>query len=1225
MDLPTYTNIWRIEKRLYKLYDFRLPMPLPVVTFGVCLGVAVVWIFLMNLLGVPFESPFHVIWIVPPGVIAFLATRPVIEGKRLTELLISQGRYATEARVYTRLAPQHEPNHIVVAVRVWHRDPAAGPLPVVDKKAAREAERRRRAAAAAQRADAAEETALPESGHERAPEPVAVAAAEPAAAQDGRTAGRRVLNYFGFGLPKADDSSPPPRGAASAPRSRASGSRPANGVPAAERTELGTVKRRGDAPSRTAAPARAAGTGDTGPRDRERREAHAEPATPISAASAPQEQDGDAWYTSLSRHSGETPWPLSSKSAYAPGDTQPMAAPDLGLKRAAARRRAEEIMAAPDPGTPRGREAEKAAGRRPREERETAAAAAAEESAAAERASVLPEPPAEARTRSEHAPASGNGARRRLRGRTQSAAVTRRLERERASAPPPPQRRTAQGLGRPATPEEARRQEQSHRPRRRPHAAPWDLPPAGGPQQGSGRDAAADRAAPADHGAQHSPAGPVRPAPARGEHPVAETPPQEARPQEAPPPEPAAETGPPALQHGVPAYGAPPAEPAEQAPAAEQAAGDPGPEPAEAGPRAEAAAGDGGRSEEAAAGPGSDADPVRGTAPAERADDRTGAESVAPEADPAPAEPSAGPARPAAPDEAEQEERAAAPGVRDTADPVTPAEDASARPLPDRQVKPPLELDHGTGEHESFSDVSGPGRRATLEELEAAEQAAFLRRRNAANRGGPAKPVPPPPAKPVPQRPEKPASARPEEPVPQRPEAAPRADAPAAPAEPRRSERLSRSVRSAGTGPQPVQRSEHGDDGVFTRVAHGVRTLGQLFTPSHGTPAQQEPEDTEDTGADRRPDASTTAAPAKSGKPGLQLDHGTGEQELLSGHVRAAPRDDGAAAPTDVPDAAGTDAPPRAPASPESRPHRPAPAPESPASGTRGWRRLARVVTGGNTPTPKTRLPEADIERLRTPFDGTRRVVVLGCTGGAGQTVTTLMLGHTLAAHRDERVVAVDVNPGGTGLSKRIRTETPETLTSLLANTDGIHGYLGMRGYTSQAGTGLEVVTTLDDPYVQTLDDRDYAGLTGLLERFYGVTLLDPAATGVARALPIVDALVLVAPASSDAARAVAMTFEWLDGHGYAGLRSKSVVVVNGVSKRSLTDVDAAEQVARGRCRAIVRVPWDDHLAAARGVVDVDALRGTTRRAHAALGGVLATGFAALPASGTRVKSEVQR
>ena len=30
MELLTYTSIWRIEKRLYKLYDFFLPMPLPV-------------------------------------------------------------------------------------------------------------------------------------------------------------------------------------------------------------------------------------------------------------------------------------------------------------------------------------------------------------------------------------------------------------------------------------------------------------------------------------------------------------------------------------------------------------------------------------------------------------------------------------------------------------------------------------------------------------------------------------------------------------------------------------------------------------------------------------------------------------------------------------------------------------------------------------------------------------------------------------------------------------------------------------------------------------------------------------------------------------------------------------------------------------------------------------------------------------------------------------------
>jgi hypothetical protein len=80
VDLPTYTNIWRIEKRLYKLYDVRLPMPLPLVQIGVFLGVFLPWIILLQLVGVPFHAPWHVVYLVPPGVLTWLATRPVIEG-----------------------------------------------------------------------------------------------------------------------------------------------------------------------------------------------------------------------------------------------------------------------------------------------------------------------------------------------------------------------------------------------------------------------------------------------------------------------------------------------------------------------------------------------------------------------------------------------------------------------------------------------------------------------------------------------------------------------------------------------------------------------------------------------------------------------------------------------------------------------------------------------------------------------------------------------------------------------------------------------------------------------------------------------------------------------------------------------------------------------------------------------------------------------------------------
>ncbi|MFD1114640.1 conjugal transfer protein, partial [Sphaerisporangium aureirubrum] len=126
MDLPTYTNIWRIEKRLYKLYDLRLPMPLPIVWIGVFVGVLAPWSILLALVGVPFETPWHVLYLVPPGVVTWLSTRPVIESKRLNELLQSQVRYLSEPRTWCRLAPVEEPVEITLTARVWRTAPPPG-------------------------------------------------------------------------------------------------------------------------------------------------------------------------------------------------------------------------------------------------------------------------------------------------------------------------------------------------------------------------------------------------------------------------------------------------------------------------------------------------------------------------------------------------------------------------------------------------------------------------------------------------------------------------------------------------------------------------------------------------------------------------------------------------------------------------------------------------------------------------------------------------------------------------------------------------------------------------------------------------------------------------------------------------------------------------------------------------------------------------------------------
>ncbi|MFC7647785.1 hypothetical protein ACFQX6_50320 [Streptosporangium lutulentum] len=284
-----------------------------------------------------------------------------------------------------------------------------------------------------------------------------------------------------------------------------------------------------------------------------------------------------------------------------------------------------------------------------------------------------------------------------------------------------------------------------------------------------------------------------------------------------------------------------------------------------------------------------------------------------------------------------------------------------------------------------------------------------------------------------------------------------------------------------------------------------------------------------------------------------------------------------------------------------------------------GWRRLAQVVIGPGGG-GRTDGSEVDEARARAVFSGSRRVVVLGCTGGAGQTTTALMLAHTFARYREDRVLAVDANIGAHALSGRIQVESPETLSSLLSGLDNVHGYLGMRAYTSRCASGLEVLAgDADAGAEQRLSDRSLfsdrrLGQTmDMLDRHYKLMVVDPAAALAARVLPYADQLVLVVPASEDGPDAVAMTYEWLDGHGCADLRQRAIMVVNGVSRRSMGDVEQAEAVARGRCRAIVRVPWEDELAPGRSNrVEPSHLRTPGRRAYLALAGVVVAGFGAV-------------
>jgi len=442
-------------------------------------------------------------------------------------------------------------------------------------------------------------------------------------------------------------------------------------------------------------------------------------------------------------------------------------------------------------------------------------------------------------------------------------------------------------------------------------------------------------------------------------------------------------------------------------------------------------------------------------------------------------------------------------------------------------------------------------------------------------------------------------------------------------------------ARPAGAGPAPAGPRPVTPPPI--EVAHETQApQGPAGVPLWGHPSARRPVP----GAPRTPDAS--AAPGTPGPPHAPATPGAPASRAVTGAPppRARP-EAGAAQPAAGAVEPGTsagqpgsgtgqpgsvDTAPPVPAAPPEV-DRPAPSIERALSGPDridSWQRRVRVVPGGQGPGQRDQ-ETLDRNRARLPLTGSRRIVFLGCTSGAGQTVTALMTGQLLAVLRGDPVAAIDLNPGHGSLARQAQAAPALTVAALL---EGSAPHAPAR---ATAGGRFDVISADADPVSSPLPgppvpgDRDYARLAEQAGRHYTLTMLDPGASEVTRILAIADQLVLVAPASADAPRSLAMTQEWLNSNGHAELAARAVTVVNGVSQASMSDVEQAEAVARGRCRAIVRIPWDDVLAAAGAgpgepnapagptAPAVSSLRPQVRHAYTALAGVLVAGLAAAP------------
>ncbi len=257
---------------------------------------------------------------------------------------------------------------------------------------------------------------------------------------------------------------------------------------------------------------------------------------------------------------------------------------------------------------------------------------------------------------------------------------------------------------------------------------------------------------------------------------------------------------------------------------------------------------------------------------------------------------------------------------------------------------------------------------------------------------------------------------------------------------------------------------------------------------------------------------------------------------------------------------------------------------------------------------------EQKLAVLRTPVTQCHKIAVISLKGGVGKTTTTTALGATLATERQDRVVAIDANPDAGTLSRRVRCGTSATIRDLVAEIPNIDNYMAVRRFTSQAPSGLEILANEADPALSTaFSEEDYRQVIGCLGQHYPIVLTD-SGTGLLHSamrgiLDHADQLILVATPSVDGATSASTTLDWLNAHGYEDLVHRSITVISEARRKSRNvRVDDVVHHFHARCRGVVTVPFDEHLAAG-SEVDLEQLKSRTREAYFDLATLVAADF----------------
>lgn len=121
LDLPTYTRLFEVERKLYKIFDLELPRPVGLLEGIAFVGTMLVVTFLMSVLGQGLTVGNAFLYVVPPGVAAWLVSQQfdVTDAKRPHIWVLAQLRYLVEPRHLVRLNANREPARLRIRREFW--------------------------------------------------------------------------------------------------------------------------------------------------------------------------------------------------------------------------------------------------------------------------------------------------------------------------------------------------------------------------------------------------------------------------------------------------------------------------------------------------------------------------------------------------------------------------------------------------------------------------------------------------------------------------------------------------------------------------------------------------------------------------------------------------------------------------------------------------------------------------------------------------------------------------------------------------------------------------------------------------------------------------------------------------------------------------------------------------------------------------------------------------